>query len=141
VCKGVQLNALLYFCHYNLGTLLEKNSMIAISIPDPIPLRVDKHGRLRVGNTNVLLDLVIYSFRLGHTPETIIEQYPSLGLDEVYLALGYYLSHRQEIDSYLREQEAEAETFQQEYETQNPSSLTREVLLKRLEAKRNQSRQ
>jgi hypothetical protein len=43
----------------------------------------NEHGRLRVGNTRVLLDLVICSFRLGHTPETITAQYPSLSLDDL----------------------------------------------------------
>lgn len=113
--------------------------MIAAPFPDPIPIRRDKNGRLRVGNTNVLLDLVIYSFRLGHTPENIIDQYPSLKLDQVYLVLGYYIQHRSEIDAYLHEQEAEAEVFQRNYEAQHPATLTRDILLARLEAKRRQS--
>lgn len=109
--------------------------MITTPITEQIPIRADEHGRLRVGNTHVLLDLVIYSFQLGHTPETITSQYPSLSLDDVYLALGYYLRHRDEVDAYLRDQEAEAETFRQEYERDHPSKLTRGILLERLEAK------
>jgi uncharacterized protein (DUF433 family) len=109
--------------------------MIATPINEPVPIRVDENGRLRVGDTRVLFDLVIYSYRLGNTPETITQQYPSLSLDEVYLALGYYLRHLEEIDDYLRQQEAEAETFRREYETQHPAKLTRVVLLARLKAK------
>ncbi|MHB8627968.1 MAG: DUF433 domain-containing protein [Aggregatilineales bacterium] len=85
--------------------------MILTAPTEQIPIRSDEHGRLRVGNTRVLLDLVIYSFRLGSTPETITQQYPTLSLDDVYLALGYYLRHRDDVDSYLRQQEAEAEAF------------------------------
>jgi uncharacterized protein (DUF433 family) len=103
---------------------------------EQIPIRSDEHGRLRVGNTRVLLDLVIYSFRLGSTPETITQQYPTLSLDDVYLAIGYYLRHRNEVDSYLQHQEAEAEAFQRAYEAEHPHKLTREVLLARLAAKR-----
>lgn len=103
--------------------------MIATPIPEPIPIYKDEHGRLRITNTRVLLDLVIHAFHLGHTPETITEQYPSLSLDDVYLAIGYY----------LREQEAEAEAAQRADEARNPPKLTREVLLARLEAKRRQS--
>jgi hypothetical protein len=51
--------------------------MIATPIPEPIPIYKDEHGRLRITNTRVLLDLVIHAFHLGHTPETITEQYPS----------------------------------------------------------------
>ena len=113
--------------------------MTANPITEQIPIRSDEAGRLRVGNTRVLLDLVIYAFRLGHTPETITDQYPSLSLDEVYLALGYYLRHRDEIDAYLRQQEEEAEAIRQEVEARYPPKITREILLARLDAKRRQS--
>lgn len=110
--------------------------MLDTPVIEQIPIRNDEHGRLRVGQTRVLLDLLIYAFRLGSTPETITEQYPSLSLDEVYLAIGYYLRHRDQIDAYLRQQEAEAEAFRRELEASHPPILTREVLLARLEAKR-----
>ncbi len=113
--------------------------MIPTPILEQIPIRTDEHGRFRVGNTRVLLDLVVYAFRLGSTPETITQQYPSLSLDDVYLAIGYYLRHKSEIDVYLGQQEAEAEAFRREYEAQHPPVLTREILLARLEAKRNAS--
>jgi uncharacterized protein (DUF433 family) len=106
--------------------------MICTPISEQIPIRVD-NGRLRVGQTRLLLDLVIYAFRLGSTPENITEMYPSLSLDDVYLALGYYLRHREEIDEYLKEQEAEAEAFRREYEAKHPPKLTHEVLLARLQ--------
>ena len=110
--------------------------MTATPITEQIPIRADEHGGFRVGNTRVLLDLVIYSFRLGHTPETITSQYPSLSLDDVYLAIGYYLRHRDEVDTYLQQQEAEAAAFRQAYEHEHPPELTRAILLERLEAKR-----
>jgi uncharacterized protein (DUF433 family) len=109
--------------------------MIATPINEPIPIRADG-DRLRVGKTRILLDLVIYAFRLGSTPETITEQYPSLSLDDVYLAIGYYLRHRDSVDDYLRQQEAEAEEFRREVEAKHPPTLTREVLLARLKARR-----
>ena len=96
--------------------------MIDTPVTEQIPIR-EEDGRLRVGNTRILLDLVIYAFRLGSTPETITEQYPSLSLDDVYLAIGYYLRHRDSIDAYLMEQETEAESFRREYEEQNPASV------------------
>jgi uncharacterized protein (DUF433 family) len=113
--------------------------MIATPLPEPIPIYTDEHGRLRITNSRVLLDLVIYAFQMGHTPETITEQYPSLSLDDVYLAIGYYLRHRDEINTYLRQQEAEAEAAQRLDVSRFPPKLTREVLLARLEAKRKQS--
>lgn len=112
--------------------------MIQTPINEQIPIRVDQGGRMRVGGTRVLLDLLIYAFRLGSTPEMITDQYPSLSLDDVYLAIGYYLRHREAVDAYLREQEKEAEAFRRDHEAKHPSTLTREVLLARLESRRSQ---
>jgi uncharacterized protein (DUF433 family) len=126
------------FIHYNEFKRISGGKiMISSSITEQIPIRTDENGRLRVGATRVLLDMVIYSFRLGNTPETITEQYPSLSLDDVYLSIGYYLRHRDEVDAYLLQQETEAEAFRREYEAQHPPKITREILLARLEAKQN----
>lgn len=108
--------------------------MAAIPASEPTPVRTDAFGRLRVGSTNVLLDLVIYAFWQGAAPETIVENYPSLSLSEVYHALAYYLVNQAEIDAYLRQQESEATAFQEQYERENPRKLTREILLARLAA-------
>ncbi len=112
--------------------------MVAIPTPEPSPIYRDEHGRLRIVNSSVLFDLVIYSFLNGDTPETIIDQYPSLLLSNVYAALAYYLGHRSEIDAYLREQEAEAEKGRHEDELRYPVRVTRDILLTRLDAKNKQ---
>jgi len=104
-------------------------------ITEEIPIRIDENGRMRVGNTRVLLNLVVYSFWQGSTPETIIQQYPTLTLDSVYLAIGYYLRHRDEIDAHIRREDEEGKRLQQEIEAKYPPSLTREMLEQRLAAK------
>ena len=101
-----------------------------------MPIRRDEHGRLRVGDTRVLLDLVIYAYWRGETPETITENYPTLSLEDVYLAIGYYLRHRSEIDFYLREEETAVEGFRLMDEHVHHPKLTREILRARLESKR-----
>ena len=110
--------------------------MITPPVSEQIPIRSDEDGRLRVGNTRVLLDLVIYAYWRGATPESITESYPTLSLDDVYLAIGYYLRHRAEVDAYLQQQEAEAEAGRLAHEAAHPPTLTRAALLARLDAKR-----
>ena len=110
--------------------------MIAQLLPEKMPIRRDEHGRFRVGDTRVLLDLVIYAYWRGETPETITENYPTLSLEDVYLAIGYYLRHRSEVDVYLRHQETAAEASRLLDEVDHPPTLTREILRARLEAKR-----
>src|SRR6516165_7370029 len=68
---------------------------------DPVPLRVDEHGVARVGDCQVLLDVVLREFNNGADPEAIAHGYPTLQLADVYGVIAYYLRHRQEVDQYL----------------------------------------
>jgi uncharacterized protein (DUF433 family) len=69
-------------------------------------VRIDENGVYRVGGTRVMLDSVLASFRQGHSPETIRQQYPALTLEEVYGSTAYYLANSGEVDAYLARQEA-----------------------------------
>src|SRR5262245_28773442 len=70
-----------------------------------IYVREDDHGTLRVGDTRVSLDSVVYPFRDGHSPETIVQQYPALSLEQVYGAIAFYLANRDEVHQYLARQD------------------------------------
>ena len=69
-------------------------------------VRQDEHGVLRVGGTRVMLDSVIAAYRAGSPPESIQEQYPALTLEDVRGSIAYYLNHQDEVDAYLRRQDA-----------------------------------
>lgn len=83
--------------------------MILAVQPESPPLRVDESGAVRVGNTRVSLELVIWAFEEGSTPESIVQQYPTLSLADVYAVIGYYLHHRAEMAEYLAQCEREAQ--------------------------------
>lgn len=68
-------------------------------------VQADEHGVMRVSQTRVMLDGVIYAFLEGDSPETIRQQYPALSLEEVYGAIAYYLANQAEVDRYLKRQE------------------------------------
>ena len=108
-------------------------------ITEVIPIYTDADGRMRVSGARVLLDLIVHAYRQGETPEHIIQMYTTLTLDKVYLTIGYYLRHRQEVDEYIRLMDEEAERLRQEWEAQYPPQVTRAELLARLEAKRHDS--
>jgi uncharacterized protein (DUF433 family) len=67
------------------------------------PLKMNKYGTIRVGNTRVTLDLVVNAFNEGALPQQIVEMYNALDLADTYYAIGYYLRHKAEIDDYLKE--------------------------------------
>ena len=101
-------------------------------ITETIPIYSDDDGRMRVSGTRVLLDLLVYAYHQGNTPEHIVQMYPTLSLEKVYLAIGYYLRHREEVDAYIQRMEAEAERFRHEWEAQNTPGITRAELEARL---------
>ena len=72
------------------------------------PLRQEATGAIRVGNTRVLLELVLEAFQEEVTPQEIVRRYPTLALQDVYATIGYCLRHPAEIEAYLREREAQA---------------------------------
>jgi len=87
---------------------------------EPIPLRTDSDGVIRVSDTRVTLDTVVFAFLHGATAEGIAESYPSLDLADIYAVIAYYLRHREEVDAYLREREISAEAIREKIERQCP---------------------
>lgn len=61
-----------------------------------------------VAGARVSLDSIVLAFLEGLSPETIAaECYPVLTLEQVYGAITYYLSHKDEIDVYLKKADTE----------------------------------
>lgn len=82
------------------------------------PLREDTSGAVRVGNSRVLLELVIRAFQDGATPEIIVQRYSTLALSDVYAVIAYYLRHRSEVEEYLAQREREGEEVRKRIENQ-----------------------
>lgn len=95
---------------------------------------VEQHdGGYWVADSRVSLESVVFAFLDGVSPETIAAEYfPVLTLEQVYGAITYYLSHRDEINAYLREVEAETRSFQQ---ATNDPVFSRKVAKARRELK------
>jgi uncharacterized protein (DUF433 family) len=98
------------------------------------PLRRDAAGTLRIGNSRVLLELVIHAFEDGATPETIVQQYPTTTLADTYGVIAYYLRHRTEVSAYLAEREHQAEEVRTRVESQQADL---EAVRSRLRVRRN----
>lgn len=105
--------------------------------PESAPIKVDEYGAARVSGTRVTLDTVVIAFWQGATAEEIVQQYPTLPLADVYSVIGYYLSHRDEADAYLREREKRAQEVRKENEARFGSVNIRERLLSRLSRQAN----
>src|SRR5450432_2199437 len=91
-----------------------------------------RNGGFYVAGTRVSLDSIVYSFRAGDSPETIRQNFSSLTLEQVYGAIAFYLAHRQEVASNIREGEEEVQR------SVPPLSQSRPELYARLERARDE---
>jgi uncharacterized protein (DUF433 family) len=94
------------------------------------PLFEDSTGAIRVGNSRVLLELVIRAFQDGASPESIVQRYSTLSLSDVYTTIGYYLRHQDAVEAYLNRREQLAESVRQRLLSIQPDlSIIRSRLL------------
>jgi uncharacterized protein (DUF433 family) len=98
-----------------------------------VPLSTDDDGVFRVGGTRVTLETVVSAFESGCTCEEIAQQYTSLNLSDIYLVIGYYLTHRDELQTYLDRRAAQQDKLRSEapLAPQESNREIRQRLLKR----------
>jgi len=87
---------------------------------DPLPLRLDDTGTIRIGSSRVTLDVVLADYRNGKSPEEIVRELDTLTLADGHGAIAYYLRHRNEIDEYLRERRDQADALKRQIEAGDP---------------------
>lgn len=78
--------------------------------PEPPPLRQDAAGVIRIGRPRVTLESVIGLYEQGASAEEIGLRFDALDLHDIYATLGYYLGHRQQVQSYLDRQQHSSRT-------------------------------
>lgn len=109
--------------------------MTLVIAPEVAPIKTDSQGVVRVANTRVTLDTVVAAFHEGCTSEEIAEQYPPLALSDIYLVIGYYLRHQDEVQNYLTGRQQQAAMVQEEAEARfNPIGLRTRLLARKNQA-------
>lgn len=99
--------------------------------PEPTPLTAGQDDVVRIANSRVTLDTVVYAFNGGANAEEIQDRYPSLKLADIVSVIGYYLRHRTDVDNYLKDREAIRAEVRRENEARCPSAGLRQKLLAR----------
>jgi len=106
-----------------------------LNLPETLtlPLKMDAHGAIRVSDTRITLDTIIISYQQGDSPEVIHESFNVVPLNDVYAVIAYYLAHKDAVNVYLRERDAEAERIRKKWEASNtPEHRSRMEELRRL---------
>ncbi|MCZ7599252.1 MAG: DUF433 domain-containing protein [Gammaproteobacteria bacterium] len=100
-------------------------------VPAPTPLAVDPNGVVRVGGTQVTLEVVIHLFQQGATAEEIALDFPAITLADVYGTITYYLHNTAAVDAYLEAREAQAVEARRRAEARFDPAGLRDMLLAR----------
>lgn len=79
----------------------------------------EQDGCYRIVGKRVSLDSIVYGFLAGQSPESIVQSFPVLELEEVYGAITFYLANRTTIDAYLSEGEQIFESLRQQARENN----------------------
>lgn len=64
-----------------------------------------REGGYSICGSRVSLESIVIPFLDGASPETLVDEFPTLSLEQVYGAVTFYLAHRAEIDAYVKETE------------------------------------
>jgi uncharacterized protein (DUF433 family) len=92
----------------------------------------ERNGGLYVAGTRVSLDSIVQCFNDGMSPETILGEFDTLTLAQVYGAIAHYLENQAAVDAYRVRQKQRSEQMRQAAEPL-PTELRQ-----RLEAAREQ---
>jgi uncharacterized protein (DUF433 family) len=79
----------------------------------------EREGCYRIIGKRVSLDSIVYAFLAGQSPESIVQSFPVLILEEVYGAITFYLANRTIIDTYLSEGKQLFEALRQQAKENN----------------------
>src|SRR5438270_277954 len=77
-------------------------------------------GRPRLAGTGVTVRRVVGWYKLGLSPEEIVDRIGHLSLAQVHAALAYYHANREEIETDIVADDAEAERLEREHYLRAP---------------------
>jgi uncharacterized protein (DUF433 family) len=110
--------------------------MVSLPIePELPPLRLDPYGAVRVGRSQVVLDLVVQEYLEGAEADDIARRYDTLSPADVYGAIAYYLRHRDAVDAYIGGREVESEELRRKIAAFQGPGVDRATLRARRESR------
>ncbi len=68
--------------------------------------------KVTISGTGVTVNRVIRWYKLGRSPEEIMETFGHLNLAQIYAALAYYYANQLEIDAQIEEEEEEEQQIE-----------------------------
>jgi len=73
-----------------------------------------RNGRPCISGTGISVHRIVGWYKLGLTPEQIVDRVGHISLAQVHAALAYYHGNQEEIESDIAAEQSEAEKLQRE---------------------------
>lgn len=74
----------------------------------------------RISGSRVSLDSIVYDYLSALSPESIADNFDTLSLEQVYGAITYYLSHRNEVETHLMQNRAKFDALREKARASHP---------------------
>lgn len=74
-------------------------------------------GKPKIAGTGVSVMRIAGWYKMGYTPDEIVNKYGHIGLAQVYAALAYYHANQDEVEADLAEEAAEWVQINQQQKT------------------------
>lgn len=74
----------------------------------------------RISGSRVSLDSIVYDYLSGLSPESIADNFDTLSLEQVYGAITFYLSHKEEVDRHLMQNRVKFDALRQKARESHP---------------------
>jgi uncharacterized protein (DUF433 family) len=81
---------------------------------------------IRLKGSRIGIETILYNFiHRAHTPEEIVQTYPTLSLEQVYATILYYLHNKEAVGAYLTNYLEWSHAAQREQELNPPPAVVR----------------
>lgn len=77
-------------------------------------------GGFRLTDSRVSLDSVVYDWNNGLSPESIVQNFQTLTLEQVYGAIAFYLAHREEVDAAIQRNREKFDELSEQWRAAHP---------------------
>lgn len=107
---------------------------MTIETTQAVPLTQWEDGSIRVKDTRLLIDMIIYPHLRGECPEEIFESFPCdyYTVADIYAVIAYYLANKEKLDKYLAQREKKAGELWKKIEANPKQKEHREKLRERM---------
>ena len=100
------------------------------NFPDSVPLVQLENGAVRVRDSRVTLETIVYRMQVGDTIDDIHSGFPTVSTSQIKDILAWYFENKAEADEYLQQVEEESERLRQWVESQPGYKERHERLLR-----------